>query len=141
MAKPQIMPSTPDTATRTFSTSMVISGIRCVLTYLVFPLLLPVLGVTGGVGPGVGLAIGTVAVGFNIWSILRFWRTDHNRNHCSSLLVPCCFTPDVAPDCCHFLMRLYLFPLPAPPPFITPTTTRKPLNARNPLLRAADPQS
>ena len=56
---------------------MVISGIRCVLTYLVFPLLLPVLGVTGGVGPGVGLAIGTVAVGFNIWSILRFWRTDH----------------------------------------------------------------
>ncbi|MEE2768282.1 MAG: hypothetical protein VX833_03615 [Actinomycetota bacterium] len=66
-----------DTTTRTFSTSMVISGVRCMLAYVVFPWLLPVLGVTGGVGPGVGLVIGTVAIGFNVWSILRFWRTDH----------------------------------------------------------------
>ena len=69
--------ATPDTATRTFSISMVISGVRCVLAYVVFPWLLPVLGVTGGVGPGVGLAIGTVAIGFNVWSIFRFWRADH----------------------------------------------------------------
>ncbi len=77
MGEPQVALAPHDTATRTFSTSMVISGIRCVLAYVVFPWLLPVLGVTGGVGPGVGLAIGTVAIGFNVSSIVRFWRADH----------------------------------------------------------------
>tara|TARA_Y100001947_G_scaffold148787_1_gene146301 strand:- start:559 stop:882 length:324 start_codon:yes stop_codon:yes gene_type:complete len=77
MGESQVVLATPDTATRTFSISMVVSGIRCVLAYVVFPWLLPVLGVTGGVGPGVGLAIGTVAIGFNGWSIVRFWRADH----------------------------------------------------------------
>ena len=77
MGKPQVVLATPDKSTRTFSISMVISGIRCVLAYVVFPWLLPVLGVTGGVGPGIGLAIGTVAIGFNVWSIFRFWRADH----------------------------------------------------------------
>ena len=77
MGKPQVVLATPDTSTRTFSISMVISGIRCVLAYVVFPWLLPVLGVTGGVGPGGGLAIGTVAIGFNVWSIFRFWRAAH----------------------------------------------------------------
>ena len=77
MGEPQVALATPETATRTFSISMVISGVRCVLAYVVFPWLLPVLGVTGGVGPGVGLAIGTVAIGFNVWSIVRFWRAGH----------------------------------------------------------------
>lgn len=67
----------PDVVTRTFSTSMAISGVRCVLTYVVFPWLLPVLGVTGMVGPGIGLIIGTIAIGFNVWSIVRFSRADH----------------------------------------------------------------
>ena len=77
MGEPQVSLAEPETATRTFSVSMVVSGVRCVLAYVVFPWLLPVLGVTGGVGPGVGLAIGTVAIGFNVWSIVRFWRVDH----------------------------------------------------------------
>lgn len=66
-----------DTANRTFSTSILISAVRCTLTYVVFPWLLPALGMAGGVGPGVGLAIGVVAIGFNIASIRRFWISDH----------------------------------------------------------------
>ena len=66
-----------DGVTRTFSASMVVSGVRCLLAYVVFPWLLPLLGVTAGVGPGVGLAIGVVAIGFNLGSIVRFWRADH----------------------------------------------------------------
>ena len=66
-----------DVATRTFSTSMLVSGVRCLLAYVVFPWLLPLLGVTRGVGPGVGLIIGVVAIAFNLGSIVRFWRTDH----------------------------------------------------------------
>ena len=50
-----------DSASKTFSTSMVISGIRCTLSYVVFPWLLPLLGVAGGITAGLGLPIGLVS--------------------------------------------------------------------------------
>lgn len=56
---------------------MVVSGVRCLLTYVVFPWALPLFGLAGGVGPALGLAIGTVAIGFNVASIRRFWADDH----------------------------------------------------------------
>ena len=37
-------------AQNTFSTAMIISGIRCAFTYVIFPILAPVLGVASGVG-------------------------------------------------------------------------------------------
>jgi hypothetical protein len=64
-------------ATRAFSASMLISATRCLLTYVVFPWVLPVLGVAGGVGPGVGLVVGAVALASNAVSIRRFWAADH----------------------------------------------------------------
>lgn len=67
----------PNTAERRFSQSMVVSGTRCLLAYLVFPFLLPVLGLADSVGPAVGVAIGLVAIVFNGLSIRRFWRSDH----------------------------------------------------------------
>ena len=67
----------PSTAERRFSQSMVVSGTRCLLTYLVFPYLLPVLGLADSVGPAVGVPIGLVAIVFNGLSIRRFWRADH----------------------------------------------------------------
>jgi hypothetical protein len=66
-----------DLATRAFSVSILISGIRCVLTYVIFPWVLPLLGFAGGVGPTIGLVVGTVAIGFNLASIRRFWISDH----------------------------------------------------------------
>lgn len=69
--------SRADAANRTFSTSILVSAIRCTLTYVVFPWFLPVVGVAGGVGPGIGLAIGAVAIGFNVASIRRFRASDH----------------------------------------------------------------
>lgn len=68
---------TADSANRAFSTSILVSAVRCTLTYVVFPWLLPAFGMAGGVGPGVGLAIGVVAIGFNVASIRRFWTSDH----------------------------------------------------------------
>lgn len=67
-----------ESASKTFSTSMVVSGIRCTLTYVVFPWILPLLGVAGGITAGLGLPVGLVAIFFNGWSIRRFWKTDHN---------------------------------------------------------------
>lgn len=66
-----------DPATRAFSISMLISGIRCTLTYVIFPWILPALGVVGGVGPVVGVLIGLVAIASNIASIRRFHRSGH----------------------------------------------------------------
>jgi hypothetical protein len=66
-----------DGATRAFSTSVLVSGIRCTLAYVVFPWLLPALGLARGVGPVLGLVIGPVAIAFNVASIRRFHASDH----------------------------------------------------------------
>jgi hypothetical protein len=71
------VPVTEDDATRTFSTSVLISAVRCTLAYVVFPWLLPALGVAGDVGPAIGLVVGPVAVAFNVLSIRRFHASDH----------------------------------------------------------------
>ena len=66
-----------DEAQRGFSRSMLVSGIRCVLTYVVLPFVTPFVGLAPGVGPTVGLVVGTVAIAANVFSIRRFWRADH----------------------------------------------------------------
>lgn len=64
-------------AERLFSKSMVVSGIRCVLTYLILPFVTPLIGLAPGIGAGFGLVIGLVAITANLFSIRRFWRADH----------------------------------------------------------------
>jgi len=63
--------------TGVFSRSVLVSGIRCSLAYVVFPWLLPLVGLSGATGPVIGLIIGVVAVGFNVASIRRFHDSDH----------------------------------------------------------------
>lgn len=75
-AEPLAPPADPREATTAFSASVVISGLRCTLTYVVFPWLLPVLGLAAGVGSALGLAVGAVAIVSNVLSIRRMWRTD-----------------------------------------------------------------
>jgi hypothetical protein len=62
---------------RVFSQSILISGIRCLLSYVVFPFIFPIIGIRSGVGSTVGLIIGTVAIAANVFSIRRFWKADH----------------------------------------------------------------
>ncbi len=64
-------------AERVFSKSVVISGIRCTLTYLVFPFVAPIVGVTASVGAVIGVLIGVVAIVFNVFSIRRLFAADH----------------------------------------------------------------
>jgi hypothetical protein len=64
-------------AARLFSLSIVISGTRCLLTYIVFPWVLPLLGIAGGVGPVVGVVVGVVAIAFNLLSIRRWRASGH----------------------------------------------------------------
>lgn len=67
----------PDEATRGFNRSILISAVRCVLTYVVLPFATPALHLAPGVGPVIGLAVGGIAIASNVFSIRRFWRADH----------------------------------------------------------------
>jgi hypothetical protein len=62
---------------RTFSTSMTISALRCLLTYVLLPVVTPALGLATGVGPALGIPIALLALYFDVLGIRRFWLADH----------------------------------------------------------------
>ena len=64
-------------AQRIFSWSIVISGIRCLIAYILLPFFLPFLGLSPKVGPWLGIVIGLVAIVANVLSIRRFSRSTH----------------------------------------------------------------
>ena len=61
-------------AEKAFGTSLLISTVRCLLTYVLLPLLKPVIDLSGGVGPVLGLVIGAVSAAAIVYSMRRFWR-------------------------------------------------------------------
>jgi len=64
-------------AHRIFSASILLSALRCLLSYVVFPIVTPLLGVATGVGPAIGLPIGIAALIFDVRGIRRFWLANH----------------------------------------------------------------
>jgi hypothetical protein len=62
---------------RMFSVSIVLSAGRCLLSYVVFPIATPALGLATGVGPAVGIPIAVLALVFDVIGIRRFWVNDH----------------------------------------------------------------
>lgn len=60
-----------------FQRSMLISAIRCTLTYVIFPFVLPAAGFATGVGPVLGIVIGVVAITCDVFTIRRFFTVDH----------------------------------------------------------------
>ncbi len=64
---------------RIFSASIFLSALRCLVSYVVLPVLLPVVGVARGVGPAIGIPIGLLALTFDYLGIRRFWLADHHR--------------------------------------------------------------
>lgn len=75
-------------AQQAFSRSMVISGTRCLLTYVIFPFVLPLVGIAKGVGPAIGIAIGSVAIVCDVFTVRRFFAVDHRLRW---LVGPICF--------------------------------------------------
>lgn len=61
----------------TFQKSMLISATRCTLTYVVFPFVLPAVGLAARVGPVLGLVIGLIAIACDVFTIRRFFMVDH----------------------------------------------------------------
>ncbi len=70
-------PVTDESAQRLFSTSITISALRCLLSYVVFPVITPIVGVSTGVGPYIGIPIALLALYFDVLGIRRFWLASH----------------------------------------------------------------
>ncbi|MBV8462246.1 MAG: hypothetical protein JO368_03055 [Acidimicrobiales bacterium] len=64
---------------RIFSFSMLLSGLRCLLSYVVLPFVLPAIGLARGVGPAIGIPISLLALVFDGLGIRRFWLADHHQ--------------------------------------------------------------
>lgn len=64
-------------AQKAFSTSILVSATRCILTYIVLPIVIPILGIAKGVGPVIGIPIAVAAVVCNVFTIRRFFAADH----------------------------------------------------------------
>ena len=60
-----------------FGTGILLSALRCLLTYVLLPFLGPVLGLAGGVGPAIGLPLAVVALVFDVLGVRRFWVANH----------------------------------------------------------------
>ena len=70
----------PESAThKIFGTSILLSATRCLLSYIVLPILLPLLGLAKGVGPIIGIPVGVLALTFDVLGIRRFWLADHHQ--------------------------------------------------------------
>ena len=64
---------------RIFGTSILLSATRCLLSYIVLPIVLPVLGLAKGVGPIIGIPVAVLALSFDYLGIRRFWLADHHQ--------------------------------------------------------------
>lgn len=61
-----------------FSRSILISATRCLLMYVVLPLLAPILHLTGSVTtPVIGLVLAVISMGAITYSMRRFFGSDH----------------------------------------------------------------
>lgn len=64
-------------AHRAFRISVALSAFRCIITYVVVPILVPVLSLAGWVAAPIGIALCVYAVINGVVSMRRFWSSDH----------------------------------------------------------------
>ncbi|MDA3039890.1 MAG: hypothetical protein O3C27_10255 [Actinomycetota bacterium] len=84
---PEDLPSTggADVAQQTaearsaFQTSIFISSIRCLLTYIILPFVAPTFAFLGQVAKPVGVAVALVAMVSIVASMRKFWRVRHRQ--------------------------------------------------------------
>lgn len=56
---------------------MIVSGIRCLVTYLLVPVLVPIIGFAGIVAAPIGILLCIVAGVSGVYSVRRFWASNH----------------------------------------------------------------
>lgn len=66
-------------AHRAFRVSVLVSAVRCLITYVLIPVTVPILNLSGWVAAPIGMALCVLAVVNGIVSVRRFWRSDHRQ--------------------------------------------------------------
>ncbi|GAA4283813.1 hypothetical protein GCM10022261_13440 [Brevibacterium daeguense] len=79
-------------AHRTFRISVVISALRCLITYVAIPVLVPILSLAGWVAAPVGIALCAIAAINGVISLRRFWRADHSHRWTYTAFIGAVFT-------------------------------------------------
>jgi hypothetical protein len=75
-------------AQKAMTNSILVSAVRCTITYLLIPILTPILGVLDVLSAPISLVLCTVAVVMSTRSLRRFWKADHaKRWHYTALVV------------------------------------------------------
>ena len=64
-------------AHRNFRVALIVSGVRCLITYLAIPILVPIVGFAGVLAAPLGIALCLVAGVNGVVSVRRFWASDH----------------------------------------------------------------
>ncbi len=64
-------------ARRATTTAIVVSGIRCTITYLLIPILAPFVGLLNTLGNPISLVLSSFAVVMSVRGVRRFWIADH----------------------------------------------------------------
>ncbi len=64
---------------RLFSASILLSATRCLLSYVLLPIVLPAIGLASGIGPYIGIPVGVLALVFDVKGMRRFWLAGHRH--------------------------------------------------------------
>lgn len=66
-----------DQAHRLFSVSIALSAARCLATYVILPVVTPLIGPSTSTGPEIGIPLSVLALIFQVRALRRFWLADH----------------------------------------------------------------
>ena len=64
-------------ARRSTTTAIVVSGIRCTITYLLIPILAPFVGLLETLDAPISIVLSSFAIVMGIGGVRRFWIADH----------------------------------------------------------------
>jgi hypothetical protein len=64
-------------ARRSTTTAIVVSGIRCTITYLLIPILAPFFGFLDALDAPISIVLSSLAIVMGVRGVRRFWIADH----------------------------------------------------------------
>jgi len=79
-------------AHRAFRVSLMVSALRCLITYALIPIMVPILSLSGWVATPISIALCVLAVVNGTISMRRFWRSDHRQRWMYTAFIGVVFT-------------------------------------------------
>jgi hypothetical protein len=74
-------------ARRNTTAAIVVSGIRCIITYLLIPILAPVVGISDAASAPVTIALSVLAIVMGVSGVRRFWIADHRARWAYTIFI------------------------------------------------------